>query len=300
MTRIAIFVGLLITTGCTGVFEVPEDTGARTCETVDDCRDTEICFNNYCIYSGCQTTCTPNEGHCQNGQAVKCIIDQNGCPIWKEPETCGGNEVCIDGQCVEKGNCQDECQTGATSCSTDGRSALTCEMGADLCMHFTVAQTCGPNQACASGQCACENPCQSGNSMCGPNSGEMRCMGPDNDGCYYWGQEEPCGSNQQCTNGQCTCYDPCQIGNQSCGPNGGEIRCQGPDADGCYTWGTEEACIADMECLPSHNRCMPNTPEHCFSVNECRYYGEKLCEDSFHYRLCIVDPQTGCLYWEPG
>lgn len=300
MRRIPVFTCMVIASGCTGVFTYPEDATYRTCQTAAECRDTEICFNNYCIYSGCQTTCTPDERLCQSDQAVTCIIDQNGCPVWDVPRQCTSDQVCIDGRCVEKGNCQDECAVGTRSCSNDGGSTLTCEMGADLCLHFVESGTCGPNQTCSGGTCVCDNACQAGSAQCGTNGGEMLCTGPDADGCYTWGQEQPCGPNERCVNGRCTCNNPCQIGNQSCGPNGGEIRCTGPDSDGCYYWGSEQPCIADMECLTSYGQCMPNTPEYCFNVNECRYFGEKLCEDSTHYRTCEVNSNDGCLYWSPG
>jgi len=222
------------------------DAGYRTCSVPQDCGMNEACFGTYCIRASCLRTCTPNEGYCDGGRAVRCIIDQEMCPVWAAPVACGAQERCAEGRCVDTGGCEDECSAGTLSCSKDGRTSLGCELGEDACYDLVLAEACGEHQACSAGLCACLGECQDGEAMCGPLGGQINCEGPDDDGCFSWGEEIECPQGLPCedTVGRCMpdtppeCFDlnECLFLGQKFCTSASQFRTCEVGDDGCLYW----------------------------------------------------------------
>lgn len=286
----------IFTLGCKGTI-----TGVKNdCTKKEDCGSDQICLNEKCVGESCPQTCLPGEVACQDNKLTVCVVGRDRCPNWNEPTDCGPQHRCVEGQCIDVTNCTDTCVVDELQCEAGGSGIMSCRTDVNGCLSFVFDQPCGAHMECSANECICENPCTSAQTDCGSNGGVLTCQGPDADGCTYWSEETACGTHQQCVSGQCTCSETCAAGQTDCGPNGGVRTCAGPDADGCTYWDTEETCYADMVCVEDYGECMPDTPEHCYTVNDCLYEGQKLCQTSSDYRVCEKDDYTGCLHWSPS
>lgn len=276
-------------------------TTDRTCTSVSDCRPDEICLNEKCVAESCSPSCLPGETTCRHDGLSVCIINQQRCPEWGDPAACGQQSRCVEGECIDVSGCSDECTEGQLSCAGDESAVMVCDLGLDGCLTFLLHEECGPNGLCSGDRCVCQDACVANETECGAGGGVRTCAGPDADGCLYWGDEVPCGPHQQCDTGvgQCVCAVTCTVGATECGPNGGVRTCEGPGGDGCAYWSAEEPCYPELVCAEDEGACMPDTPEHCYTVNDCLYEGQKLCTTSTEYRVCERDSYTGCLHWTP-
>jgi hypothetical protein len=273
----------------------------RSCDTEADCRADETCLNEQCVSETCPQTCLPGEATCREGGLSVCVVNRQRCPQWDEATPCGDSRRCVDGSCIDISGCVDECAEGELQCAGDGSAVMACDVSTNGCLVLVVEEDCAPNGQCSANQCVCQDACTEGQTECGPNGGVRSCAGPDADGCLYWDDEVACGAHQECDvgSGQCLCSEECSAGQTECGPNGGVRTCEGPDGDGCTYWSAEEACYPELVCVEDEGACLPDTPEHCYTVNECLYEGQKLCTTSTDYRVCEEDGYTGCLHWSP-
>lgn len=288
--------GLIGILGCKGTI-----TGFQNnCTTKEDCGADQICLNEQCVGESCPQTCLPGEAACRDGKLTLCVVGRDRCPNWNEPNDCDPTRRCVEGECIDVTNCTDTCAADEQQCAPDGSGIMRCRTDDYGCLTFVLDQPCGMHMECIANECICAHSCTVGQTDCGPDGGERTCAGPDEGGCTYWSEEVACGAHQQCDLGQCTCSESCTAATTECGPNGGVRTCEGPDGDGCTYWSEDETCYADMVCVESFGECMPDTPEHCYTVNECLYEGQKLCQTSSDYRVCEKDDYTNCLHWSPS
>ncbi|MCD6497023.1 MAG: hypothetical protein J7M25_01810 [Deltaproteobacteria bacterium] len=285
--------------GCEGrVTSSGSLSGFSICSRSADCRNGDQCIDHYCIGAGCSQECLPGQRQCQTDGVVICERDVNHCPFWTKPQPCQDGERCVEGLCQDVGSCQDACTLDATTCSNGGNTVQVCSVGPGGCLSFVDQTPCDEHQVCNQGACVCNDSCQASQQRCNANGHLETCQGPDADGCTFWAEEVTCGEHQTCTNNACTCSESCQAGQTQCGPGGGQQTCQGPDADGCTFWGAEEDCYDTMQCDADRGKCMPHTSDACYDVNECLYYGQKICQpDGVSYRQCSYG-DDGCLHWD--
>ena len=137
-------------------------------------------------------TCSscPDCTKCSGGQ---CVPDssQNG-------TSCGGSNVCSDGQCMT--TCNNVCSSGQKQCN--GNTVQTCGM-VNGCYVWQDGPTCSGGEACQSGQCmtVCTNVCSNGQKQCNGNT--VQTCGMIN-GCYAWQDGPTCSGGEVCQNGSCS------------------------------------------------------------------------------------------------
>lgn len=235
------------------------------------CGGDEVCSGGECVSCVAGASCSPDSDNPCLAGAVSCA--QGPSCETAEPlvdgETCGRDQVCSGGECVE-------CKAGA-ACLPDPENAcvvgtLDCSAGPVCDTRGTLddGEACGSDQVCSGGTCvacvqdeACEvepgNPCLTGAMNCaaGPACEET---GDVADG-------TSCGAEQVCSAGECVACvedaacDPgvaCKSGQQSC-INGPVCEVDGNLEAGtscgtdkvCDAGGICAACVQDAECEPA-------------------------------------------------
>lgn len=116
----------------------------------------DVSAGEYCKGAGCKrctSSCAPGALQCSATGIEECQVEATGCTAWKTLETCGVDEGCISGQCVEQ--CKNTCAPGGRKCSVSGEPLL-CELGPAGCTVWVAEAPCGNAQVCAEGVCVTE------------------------------------------------------------------------------------------------------------------------------------------------
>jgi hypothetical protein len=244
-------------------------TGAGTqgnCPSGFTCQDWEGAFA-YCFSPN------PCAGRCEqiewNPGCSGSLADCTGVMC---PNTCPGNQVCIDNGSHMNGTC---CQP--TTCAAHG---ATCGAIADGCGGFVSCGSCPGGQECnPSNQCCTPTTCAALGAHCGAAS----------DGCGLTLQCGTCPTGQECNpSNQCCTPTTCAAQGAHCGPLpdgcGGTLQCGTcPSGDACNTINQCVACtpttcsaqgatcgyIINGNCGATLfcGACPAN--EHCDSTNNC-------------------------------
>jgi len=163
-----------------------------------------------CGFVGCQTaytytytptctSCTPTcTGKTCSQLGYQCGSWNNGCGTIIYCGSCGANQICSGGKCINISTCQ------PTTCSALG---YQCGSWSDGCGGTLNCGTCAANQTCQSGHCVstCTDQCQNGQRQC-VDGGYRVCGNYDNSGCLIWSNIFYCSSGTYCENGYCKGY----------------------------------------------------------------------------------------------
>ncbi|MGE0546640.1 MAG: hypothetical protein AB7O24_19755 [Kofleriaceae bacterium] len=217
--------------------------GVSICEQRDDsCNqwsepvacggDTPFCSLGTCL-AECVDECAPGESRCAGpqGEQVCGSNDSDSCNDWLPVEPCGDGETCSNGSC--RGECQDECLDGASSCFGGGLASCA-DLNGDGCTEW------GPISPCPTGSCG-NGACQE---TCIDECSDSVCMGLDNLMLHTCGQFD---------------LDPCKdlSPGTSCVP-----------ADGCM----EGGCSALTGCTSAPKICEDVPEPTCADSNTVRTF----------------------------
>jgi hypothetical protein len=248
------------------------------------------CSNGVCS-AVCSDECLPAGTALCEGQAAKRCgqYDSDSCLDWSALEPCRANELCINGACVVQ--CQDECgPVGVVGCDGDGTRSCG-QFDSDSCLDWSVTTACSPGESCSNGSCSagCDDEClPSGTRLC-EAGGVKTCGQYDSDVCLDWSAVVSCGA-QSCVNGECvgsTCQDSCPGAGQKRCDAGGRVQTCQLGADSCLAWTAGVACPgANESCVDGV--CTQGCPVECGAV------GDQVCSGANGYRVCGVDPASGC------
>lgn len=101
----------------------------------------------------CLDECELDEQTCDGVNTVTCVLGDNGCTRWGQPQTCPAGQACEGGVCVVV--C-DPCPTDTRTCEDD--AILVCTNDATGCAVWQTETVCGDGLDCVDG--ACVDPCQ--------------------------------------------------------------------------------------------------------------------------------------------
>ena len=243
------------------------------CDTIDDCKDCEICGTD----GFCQKLCEP-ENCCDNG-----------CCDCKTDEDCICNQLCVNGDC--------KCPVGSTlnpltgccdECKVDG-DCTDCEVciqkgGYKQCVVkecpggvVDYSGKCGPKCECVeclnSGSCP-TNECCTNSCGCDCCSGFVRVNGvciPAE--CVFDTDCETCEicQNNRCTPVQCP---PGQVpvninGVCNCAPI---CNCENPDCESIFNYCTDSIIDGLCGCVPCQGSCQAGCDDPCIcneDLNKC-------------------------------
>ncbi|MBW1808120.1 MAG: PQQ-binding-like beta-propeller repeat protein, partial [Deltaproteobacteria bacterium] len=220
--------------------------------------------------------------------------DADPCLEWGVIDTCGADEKCVNGQCVE--DCKDECEPqGSQICQDDGYRVCGNSDG-DSCLEWGTVIPCDANETCSAGVCSedCIDECDVDERECF-GSGWRQCgESGDGDSCRDWLAVTPCEEWEICSEETAQCVDNCPTectqGEKRCTNNTVEL-CANHDADPCLEWGLIDTCVEGEICDPLDPACV----DDC--INECVNTGDKQCADEDTYETCGNWDQDSCLEW---
>ena len=266
-------------------------------------------------YNYSYPSCTPST--CAQ-RGYQCGSWNDGCSGTINCGSCGYNQICSGGTCVNTGsNCQPsncsmlgyQCGSYSDGCggtmycgNCSGNSACSAGhcVGGNICQPQTCSQlgmqcgtvydgcsgnincgSCSGNQSCQNGRCVstCSNQCTPGSTQCFGN-GVQTCRDVNGDGCYEWDGVTNCGYNQTCQNG--SCINSCQP--RSCSQMG--YQC-GNFSDGCGNTINCGACGYGQSC--QNGQCQSNCTDQCSQ-------GDRRCTGN-GYQVCGQNDGNNCDSW---
>ncbi len=113
-----------------------------------ECPESQTCSNGACAdASTCEDECKIDENVCAtDGKRRVCENGPDNCTILTEGVACPANEVCKNGECVTKRNCDDLCLAGEKVCV--GNKLAACETNAEGCLEFPNPTACPNSETC--------------------------------------------------------------------------------------------------------------------------------------------------------
>ena len=237
----------------------------------------------------CDHDCAPGEAYCLGDAIVTCgQSDADPCLDWGTPAVCPTGETCSLGAC--SASCQDECVEGAPPvCGLGGWRACG-QLDSDPCLDLGPPTPCPTGQACVDGVCVCMDECGPAGLTACTGTAVRTCADLDGDGCLEWTAPTACPADAPCSGGVCT--EPCEDGCPEAGATtceaGGLRTCADLDVDGCVEWGPPEACPAGQTCDGGACVALP-----CPDA-DCEALWEQTCSGSGGFKVCGVDPTSGC------
>lgn len=188
----------------------------------------------------CQNVCTLSATACNNaGQVLTCQVQSSGCTNWV-PSSCGSNQSCSSGQCVD--SCSSTCIPFTGGCA-DSTHVQSCNLQSNGCFAYDQS-ACPANQVCQGGSCVldCTNACTGGQVQC--SGSQIQSCQLQASGCYGWVDQGTCGSGEICSSGQCSiaCSDACTLGAAQCAGSFAQTCVTG--AGGCTEWQNAADCGA--------------------------------------------------------
>lgn len=274
----------------------------RECQrTASDCLvwgDPQSCpENSVCVEGVCEETCTSDADCSAVGDrrcysAVKVVICEEiepGCIRFGEPQSCPGDYVCQEGECVA--DCASECDSIGQKRCYDGQHEQTCYEHVQACLKWDEPIACPAHQHCSGDFCECDHACDPGETDCttdGSDSIAVSCQ-TDENGCRFLAYQT-CAPGTECQQGQCepVCQsDPgcSEIGLTDCASADSVRTCLEIEPD-CLQWSDAEQCGVHQLC--NEGACA------CIEQEGCTQDGLRICEDAHHYKICQTDSQ-GCL-----
>lgn len=259
----------------------------------DTCRDGTICEQGDCV-------CAVGYQEC----AGDCIPESEECDDVCDPEDCGPNEMCIDGECacpdeenlrdcdgvcVDTSSNNDHCGECANTCGdlevcNEGVCVEDCPGDDTLCGGECVdtssnddhcgecANSCSTGQFCENGSCVCDT--QQDYHNCDGNPDTCTNVVSNSDHCGMCGN--PCGDLQVCDGD--TCEDDCSGGQQVCDGGCVDITQHPAHCGGC-----NQSCVDEPD--------IPENADEIFCSNStcgyvcgedhqgCPIEGEYVCVD---------------------
>ncbi|RLB59179.1 MAG: hypothetical protein DRI34_02720 [Deltaproteobacteria bacterium] len=276
---------------------------------ITDCQSWEVCNpDTGRCETACSDACQSGERRCSDrGDDIELCAnyDADPCLEWGVIDTCGDDEKCENGSCVE--DCKNECEPqGARICQNDASGnpgyRVCGEYDSDSCLEWSPITTCPSGQSCSNGQCSetCTDDCEVGERECF-GAGWHECgEAGDGDSCRDWLGEQPCEDWEVCdpTTAQCVvnCQDACgPASSQRCNDdNSGYQVCGNWNADPCLEWSGDNLCPTGQICDPAINDCRDDCS------NECPTSGAKQCLDSDTWQICGNWDSDSCLEWDTG
>lgn len=124
---------------------------------------------------------------------------------------CAPDSQCVQGSCTAIADCTNECEGGASECSTEGTK--TCgQHDADPCTEWSEPTPCVEGQRCdeAVGACVdgCDSECTSGAREC-VGGGWRACGQLDDDACLDWSAPTLCTGGTVCEPATAACQPAC-------------------------------------------------------------------------------------------
>ena len=149
------------------------------------------------------------------GNSTQICGDRNDddCREWGDTQSCGSNQICQDGSCVNTGS--NQCSpSGAVRCY-DAKSRQIClDSNGDGWLEWSSSQSCASGQECQNGTCisttplppTCTDECSARwLTECTSNTHFKVCgYNYIKDGCLHWYPPESCIKNTTCGYGTCT------------------------------------------------------------------------------------------------
>ncbi len=130
--------------------------GCLDSRLIDSCTSNEHCESGNCVDNGstCSDECSPyGNTRCVGEDTVEdCFTehDTDSCLEWGYLETCGSEEHCESGSCVDNGTtCTNECSPAGNYCS--GSDVYSCTRGTDGCLDSGYVTSCA--EGCSGGVC---------------------------------------------------------------------------------------------------------------------------------------------------
>src|SRR3989339_647324 len=186
----------------------------------------------------CQNDCNIDQKKCFGNEIKECgNFDQDICLEFGGIfETCGQNQICENGACIEKkiekpakrienSGCTNECEGEGNRSCVDNNYAICGNYDSDNCLELGEPIPCPFNTTCSKENGICVSGIQepiinndinnTNNSDCTNECGtefERQCLGNgfqvcgnyDSDTCLEFGEVNECASGYSCENGACT------------------------------------------------------------------------------------------------
>lgn len=245
--------------------------------------------------------------------AAAALVFNQGCVGHTPCDTnadCPTDSVCNASACTRRSTprapapseCGDRCQLGRTRCEFEplASSLQRCEVGADGCSRWAVAQACAAGVCRDDARCdpylAEDAPCGAAG-VCGP---DLTCASLASLG----GAASPtcrrqCASTDQCRGGEVCVAGACVAASLCAGCDAGDERCGGgrpercePLASDCTRWTTAEACTAGDVCV--NGACAGIVPAGgaCGPAASC--VAGLVCRDDTSRCVAVCASSAGC------
>lgn len=92
---------------------------------------------------------------------------------------------CVDGTCINRTTCLDNCKSGETMCNSD--NVISCKQKSDGCFDWSSDNRVFCNKGCQDGQCLdCQDLCPLGSATCDNGKTIQFCQDDNGDGCLEW------------------------------------------------------------------------------------------------------------------
>jgi len=141
--------------------------GYKTCGNYDDdscfewssvtlCSQNQVCSNGNCILA-CNDECTlEGQKVCEGNGYKECgNYDDDSCLEWSSIISCGENETCSNGVCVNiQPDCVDDCSpSGAKRCISNEAYETCGNYDEDECLEWSSLTSCSGSELCVGGNC---------------------------------------------------------------------------------------------------------------------------------------------------
>lgn len=223
--------------------------------TQTDCDDGDVCTDDSCADDGCVNAaidgCCNEDADCAEGEIC---VDNTCVPACEDDadcddgDTCNGDEMCVDGACLD--STAVDCDDG-DGCTDDSCSDGNCENTPVACPdgEACVDGTCQP------GQCTDDADCDDADACTTDTCDDAICNNAAIDGCCN--TDDDCAEGESCDANECVgaCTDDAGCTDDGLFCNGTESCVNGA----CASSG--DPCTDDQTCNEDTDTCAPDVSE---------------------------------------